>query len=419
MWLLAASALPAFAVDDAPRIVVADVRGPLEQRAIDFLIEAVETPNAVVVVLQLNNPGIGSGDPGDLYAAIEGSDVPIAAWVGPSGAEVYGGVARLLLLADRAAAAPGTWVGHLEQPIAGGDRDEETEPGIPDTVIGGAVEIGEPIPGIVDDVIPTVGQFIASLDGLEYDVAGEMRTLTTLRSEIDDAGNTITVAAHEVEFRKPGLFTRFLRLAIRPEAMFFFLVAGISAAVFEFYAAGAGIAASIGVLSLFLAGFGLASLPVNWPAVALILAGMWLYTVDFQNAVISWRGLLGTLALIWGGINITSASPQFSSRWWAVVLAVVGVASFYMVALTTVSRSRFSTITIGREHLVGRRSVAETGFDPMGIVDVDGSRWQARSHRAAGLGPGDQVEVLSVSGIMLEVGPVSDTASTEGREKNA
>lgn len=411
--LSAVATVPALAATATePVIVVADVRGPLEQRGIDFLTEAVRTPGAEVVILQLNNPGIGSGDPAELYAAIDDAVAPVAAWVGPSGAAAYGGVAEILTHTDRNGAAPGSQVGYLNQPIAGGAFIQEPYEDVDARAVTGAIDVFEPVEGLVDEVVPTVGQFIASLDGLEYETNGTAATLTTTRAETDEAGNLITVAAHEVEFRKPGLFTRFLRLAMRPEAMFFFLIAGLTAAVFEFYAAGAGIAASVGVLSLFLAGFGIASLPMNWLALLLVLTGMWLYTVEFQNATISWRGLIGTALLVWGGLTITAASPQFASRWWAVVLAIVGVASFYIVALTTVTRSRFSTITIGREHLVGRTGIAETGFDPMGIVDLDGARWQARSHRAAGLGPGDHIEVLAVSGIMLEVGPVDDESAS-------
>ncbi len=400
----------ALAVQPDATIVVADVRGPLEQRALDFLTEAVRAPGAVVVVLQINNPGIASGDPTELYAAIEESPVPVAVWVGPSGAEAYGGVAELALRADYAGAAPASRVGFLRQPFAGGPIVDGLFDGVDERVIARSVEVAEPIPGLIDEVVPTVGQFIAALDGLRYERNGAMSVLTTVRSDTDASGNPITVAAHDVEFRKPGLFDRFLRLAVRPEATFFFLAAGISAAVFEFYAAGAGVAASVSVLSLFLAGFGLAVLPISWFAVGVVLLGMLLYTVDFQNTTVSWRGVIGTVFLLWGGLNIVAAGPQFAARWWAVVLAVIGVASFYMIALTTVTRSRFSTITIGREHLVGRTGIAETSFEPMGIVDVDGARWQARSHRAAGLRPGDRVRVLAVSGIMLEVGPVDEPA---------
>ena len=72
----------------------------------------------------------------------------------------------------------------------------------------------------------------------------------------------------------------------------------------------------------------------------------------------------------------------------------------------TVARSRFSTPTIGREHLVGRRGVAVTAFGPNGHVEVDGARWQAAAHREAGLEVGDEVEVVGVDGLFLEVEPV-------------
>ncbi|MGD2051845.1 MAG: NfeD family protein, partial [Acidimicrobiia bacterium] len=78
---------------------------------------------------------------------------------------------------------------------------------------------------------------------------------------------------------------------------------------------------------------------------------------------------------------------------------------FFMFAITTVIRSRFSTPTIGREHLIGRVGRAETTFDPEGVVVLQGARWRARSRRAAGIREGEEVVVLGVSGIVLEVGP--------------
>ncbi len=402
-FAIAGLAPAAAAGDDA--VVVADVRGPLEQRAIDFLTDVIENEPGQLIVLQINNPGIASGDPEPLFDAIEASPRPVTAWVGPSGAEAYGGAAELLYLAAYAGAAPGAHVGYLNERLAGTGAAELIQPGVDPAVRYGSVEIAAPLEGIVDEVVPTIGQFIATLDGRELATAAGPVVVETAETTTDENGAEIIVPSVEVRFLKPGLLTRFLRLAIRPEALFFFLTVGLAAAAFEFYAAGVGITAAVASLALFLAGFGIASLPMNWLAFGLVIAGMALYTVDFQNTTISWRGLLGTAALLFGGLRITTASPQFGPEWWAVVLAVVGIAAFYMVALTTVARSRFSTRTIGREHLIGKHGVAETGFDPTGIVQVDGARWKARSHRAAGIGPGDAVEVVAVTGVVLEVGP--------------
>jgi membrane-bound serine protease (ClpP class) len=401
---LAAPAVGGQAAGDGP-VVVADVRGPLDQRALDFLADTVATADAQLVVIQLNSAGISSGDPADLYAAVAGSATPVAVWVGPAGAVAYGGAAQLLLSAHATGAAPGAYVGYLEPVVIGADI-----PGVPTVAVlraagsatreSLAVKEGATTP-LVDEVVPTIGQFIASLDGRS--LGGT--TLETAREVEADDGSTITVPSVEVRFVKPDLFTRFLRLASRPEAAFFFLLAGIAIATFEFYAAGVGIAAAVAVLSLWLAGYGWATLPMNWFAVALALIGLLLYTRDFQRNTLGPASIIGTGALLAGGFFYTSAAPQYTPAWWGVVLTVVGIALFYGVALTTVVRSRFSTLTIGREYLVGKLGTAETDFDPEGVVVVDGARWRARSHRAGGLQPGDPVQVFQVNGILLEVGP--------------
>ena len=396
------------AADTADSVVVADVRGPLEQRALDFLTDVVENESAQLVVLQIDNPGIASGDPQPLFDAIAASTRPVTAWVGPSGAEAYGGAASLLEMVAYSGAAPGAEIGYVSPTVAGESSSNvftESDQAVTEGLVDDSVEVSEPIAGFVDEVVPTIGQFIASLNERTLaTAAGPVVAHTTTVTTADD-GTEIVVADVDVRFLKPSLRTRFLRLAILPEAMFFFLVIGLAAAVFEFYAAGVGITAAVASLSLFLAGFGIASLPMSWPSLAAALLGLLLYTVDFQSTTISWRGVLGTVLLLYGGLTITNGAPQFGPQWWAVVLAVVSVAAFYMVALTTVARSRFSTRTIGREHLVGKQGIAETGFDPTGIVDVDGARWKARSHRAAGLAAGDPIEVVAVSGVMLEVAP--------------
>ncbi len=396
---------PAFGQQDpaAGPVVVADVRGPLDQRALNFLTEAVRTPDAQVVVIQLNNAGISSGDPAEFYAAVASTATPVAAWVGPAGAVAYGGAAQVLLAADATGAAPGTRVGYLEPVVVGAElpgvleslRDPQ---GLDDSDF--AVTETE-FPLLIDAAVPTIGQFIASLDGK---IVGGV-TLETAREIAAEDGSTITVPSVQVRFVKPGLWDRFLRLASRPEAAFFFLLAGIAVATFEFYAAGAGVAAAVAALSLFLAGYGWATLPMDWWAVVLAIVGLLLYTWDFQQNRLGLGSIAGTGALLIGGLFYTNAAPQYTPAWWGVLITVIGIALFYGFALTTVVRSRFSTLTIGREYLVGKIGTAETDFDPEGVVVVDGARWRARSHRAAGLGPGDPIQVMEVNGILLEVGP--------------
>ena len=86
---------------------------------------------------------------------------------------------------------------------------------------------------------------------------------------------------------------------------------------------------------------------------------------------------------------------------------MIGTALFFGIGMTAVVRSRFSTTTIGREHLIGRAGIAESDLDPTGVVSVDGARWRAKATRAAGIRLGDPVDVVAVDGIVLDVDPFS------------
>lgn len=399
--------LPTDARGDAPAgpVVVADVRGPLDQRGLDFLTDVVSDEAAQLIVLKLDNPGIASGNPDDLYAAIEKSATPVVAWVGPDGATAFGGAARLLQIVAVAGAAPGARIGYFSPEVAGRrftnvTGDETWGLGDRAVTISDTKTLDQ-----VTIVEPTIGQFIADLDGMTVTTsAGDVVLETAMEVTFED-GTVATVSSVDVRFLKPTLLTRFLRLGVRPDAAFFFLMAGLAAAAFEFYAAGAGVAAAVAVLALFLAGYGFATLPMNWPAAIGAVLGIGLYTWDFQRQDLRWRSVAGSILMVWGGLAFTTGRPQFGTSLWAVALTVVAVMLFYLFAMTTIVRSRFGTPTIGRQHLVGRRGVAASALQPDGVVMVDGAKWRARAHRASGIEPGSPIEVLSVAGITLEVAP--------------
>ena len=406
-----ASITPAAAqIDDAGAVVVADVRGPLDQRGLDFLVDVIRNEQAQLIVLKLDNPGIASGDPTELRTAIDTSATPIVAWVGPDGAVAYGGVAQLLDRLAVVGGAPGARVGFTSPTVAGDDL----------TLLAGdwAWELRDREVVIEDDssleivevIQPTIGQFIAVLDGREVEtLLGSARLETAEEITLED-GTVATVSSVEVRFLKPTLLTRFLRLGVRPDGAFLFLLAGLAAAAFEFYAAGAGVAAAVAALSLFLAGYGFATLPMNWFAVIGAVLGLGLYTWDFQRHELGLRSIVGTALLIWSGLAFIREPAQMGTSVWAVLLTVAGIVLFYLFAMTTIVRSRFGTPTIGREHLVGAIGVAETALRPDGVVQIDGAKWRARAHRAAAIREGSRIEVLAVEGITLQVAPPEDLA---------
>ncbi len=388
---------------------MADLSGPIDTTAMDFLrrtIEEAARDGSQAVVVQLDSPAALTNDVASLLELVEEPPIPVVVWVGPAPAVAYGGAAQLLAAAQVSTAAPGTRVGYLLPTVAGQrqeDRPGERFPPIPEAAVEGVIAVEGPVPGLVDEAIPTLGQVILALDGREVVLDGEARVLHTVE-EVEDGRLRPAVP---VRFHKPGLAARLLRLALRPEAAFFFLVAGLSVAIFEFYALGPGVAAGLALSSLLLAAYGLAVLPLNWWSVAAALAAMVLLASDFQRGRMGVGSGLALAALLLAGLSFTDAGPQMVAAWWAVVLTVLLVAAFFMVGMPAVVRARFSTPTIGRDHLVGRGGKALSDLAPEGVVEVGEGRWQAVSHRQAGIRLGDRVVVSGVRGLVLRVDPAS------------
>lgn len=403
----ALAAVPALA-QEAPAagpIAVADVRGPLDQRALDFLEDVVLNEDAQLIVLKVDNPGVASGDISPLLADISASATPVVAWVGPEGAVAFGDTVGILDAVQVAGGAPGARYGFSDPMFHGViDRATQEDSQFSDlTDSQHVIEVTDDRPGFI--VQPTIGQFIAALDGMQIETSAGPVTLETAREETRPGGVVVITSSVDVRFLKPTLLTRFLRLGTRPDAAFFFLLAGLAVAAFEFYAAGAGVAAAVAALALFLAGYGFATLPVHWWAVVTAVAGIGLDTWDFQRQELGIRTIVGTILMFWGGLAFVGGPQQISTSFWGVLLTVIGITLFYLFAMTTIVRSRFGTPTIGREHLVGAVGTVESVLDPDGVVIIEGAKWRARAHRATSVSAGAEIEVLSVEGITLQVAP--------------
>jgi membrane-bound serine protease (ClpP class) len=108
-----------------------------------------------------------------------------------------------------------------------------------------------------------------------------------------------------------------------------------------------------------------------------------------------------------------NGSGQIDPRWYLVLPSVLAVLFFFLLAMPTVQRARFSTGTIGRDGLIGESGVALDRFDPDGMVEVNGARWRATAHREAGLVAGSEIRVAGVDGMFLEVEPTERTAKSD------
>jgi membrane-bound ClpP family serine protease len=374
-------------------IEVIDVSGPLDSRALRFIADSIVNAaerGQEMALVQINAPAVLDGEGFDrVRQLLENPPLPVATWVGPYPAVAHGGAAILATTAEHAAAAPGSTWGKVDPVVLGEVRPAADGPE--------GVRPVEEMPGVAME--PALRQYLARLDGETFRTSSGPETVATLE-EID--GQPVV---KKIVFRKPDIGDRFFRLAVLPEAAFFFLTVGLTILAFEYYALGPGVAAGVAAISLYLGGWGLVNLPTRWWALALVFLGWGLLTRSHQAGGSKPSLVLGTVAMFLGGVWIVDGKGQIDARWWLILLSVLAVLFFYLLAMPVVQRARLSTMTLGREGLIGLRGIAVSDFTPNGVVEVEGARWRATAHREAGLTPGAEVVVTGVDGLYLEVEP--------------
>lgn len=408
--------------------MVIEVGDPLDQRLLDYIETTIENETAHLFVLKINSPGVSSGDVSDLYEAVLTADAPVVSWIGPSPAVAYGGSAYLAHHTDIRSAAPGSSVGYLEPNVLkgaslppsvkpGGDPDAffTTVGDLLDTTV--EVSDSETVVGFVDRVDPALGQLIVGLDGevVERGDGSTFEIQTAGEVEVND--ETVLTATRPVRFVSPGLLDRILHLGSRPETAFLFLTLGLAFAAFEFYAAGTGLMAFVAAISLTLSGYGMATLPMWWPSIAITLGGFAMLVWGFIQNRVDWRMGVGSALLLAGGLTFASTRPQFPPSLWMVLLAVAATVLFTWYSLTTVVRGRFATPTVGRQEMIGQRCLVVDTLDPFGVVLVDGARWQASADRGVMIVAGAPAEIVGVTGQLLEVDPVLIRPHSQEREE--
>lgn len=364
---------------------VVEINGLVDPVIVDFVshrLERAADEDVAVVVLVVDSSGVvvGDVDLARLTAEIERSAVPVAAWVGPSGARAVNGAEALVTAAEFAGMAPRARIGVPGTPAGRLGTDE-------------AVELD-----VVDVEAPVVGDFIVALDGRT--LGGRALDVARVVGEGEDR----RLQPQDVRFFKPPLVSQLMHTVASPPLAYLLLAVGLALIVFELFTAGVGVAGLTGAAALVLASYGLAVLPFEPLGLALIGVGVVGFAIDVQTGVPRFWTAVGTIAFAAGSLLLFDA-PGVELSWVPLVGGTVGMVLFMLGGVPAVVRSRFSTPTMGRDAIVGEMGEAVATVSPEGVVRVRDALWPARTNRATPIAAGDRVRVVGVDGTRLEVEP--------------
>lgn len=409
--------------ETAGRVRVLQVSGLFNDIVVDSIHDALDRSAAdgdVALILQVDSRGSVVGDEAmaELLTAVDQSTVPVAVWVGPTGASLHGTPAQLLAVAHVSTMAERTTVGYLGAPLSIdgtpidlGDADpalRSRSANLAEARELGLLNERANADGTIDNSVETIRNVVDQLNGLEHDGA----VLRTTTATVDENGAVHREHVVTVVMTKLTLVDQLFHTVASPAMAYLLLLIGLALLIFEFYTAGVGVAGVVGAGSLILAATGLAALPTRPWALAVIVLSMLAYAVDVQVGIPRFWTAVGTVGLIVGSLFLFDSVPGNSMRlgWLTLLAGIGGIVTVFTAGMPSMVRTRFATPTIGREWMIGELGTVVTDVAPDGVVNVRDAEWRAHTNRATPVGAGEQIRVVAIDGVTLEVEPLEGAA---------
>jgi membrane-bound serine protease (ClpP class) len=399
--------------------------------------ETARTRQAALIVLTMDTPGGLSDSMRDIIHNILEAPVPVVGFVFPSGSRAASAGTYILYACHIAAMAPGTNLGAATPIQIGGglplSDDKERRPKAdPDAQEEPASSQDAMTAKMVNDAVAYIrslaqmrgrnaewaeravreGVSLAVADALKEnvinliasDVNDLLHQLDGRKVAMGDTTLTLETKALAVETIEPSWRNRLLAVLTNPNVAFILILVGVYGLFFEFANPGTIGPGVVGAICLFLGGYALNLLPLNYAGVGLLILAIALMAAE---ALTPSFGILGTGGIVAFVLSATllfdSDIPGFSVSWPVIGMTTALSAGALIFLLGYVWRAHRRPVTTGSQAWVGKAAVvlewsAESGG---GMVRCGGERWKAVG--PTDLAAGDRVTVTSLSGLELTV----------------
>ena len=420
----------------ARTVVVAEIDGAISPASAAYFLRAQDEARraqAELLVLRLNTPGGLDSSMREMIQGILASPVPVATYVAPSGARAASAGTYLLYASHIAAMTPGTNLG-AATPVAIGIGGDSGKPPGGDSADG--KERAPAASSMEKKAMQDAAAYLRSLaqlrgrnaewaekavreaESLSADEALKLKVVDFVATDLSDLlrqadGRSVKMAQGErrLELEGAAIVTieqnwkeRMLAAVADPNIALILMMLGIYGLLFEFYTPGFGVAGVIGAISLLLALYALAMLPINATGALFLLLGIALMATEAFVPSFGAFGIGGIVAFVAGALMLIDADIPGLEISLAFVLPLAVTSALILVGIGTFAlRARHRPVVTGSEAMVGGTAVALEDFEHEGWVQALGERWHARSETA--LTRGARARIVAVEGLTLVVQP--------------
>lgn len=424
--------------------VMLEVKGPIGPATADFVKRGIRTADkeqARLVILHLDTPGGLSESMRDIIKAILNSKVPVATFVGPSGARAASAGTYILYASHIAAMAPATNLGAAtpvkiggmpEIPDGSGKKKDDGGKGDVDIgdkamarkVINDSVAYIQSLARLHDRNADWAEKAVREGASLPVDKAVAMKVVDLKANDIDDllqkldgrkvrvGGSTLTLATKHlvVERIEPDWRSELLGVITNPTLIPILMMLGTLGLLYELWSPGAVLPGVIGAICILLALYAVQALPINYAGLGLIILGIAFMVAEAFAPSFGALGIGGVVAFVAGSVMLLDADVEGYRIYWPAVVGVAVAGALGSAAIGTFAvRARSRKVVSGMEEMIGLTGRALDSFEREGRIRVHSEEWQARSEQP--IVENQLVKVTRLDGLVAIIEPVNEEES--------
>lgn len=382
---------------------------PVTSEYIRNSIDIAEKENAHLIIICLNTPGGLDSSMREIIERILSSEVPVAAYVTPSGGRSASAGFFIAIACDIFVMAPGTNTGAAHPvgvSITGQQMDKTMEEKVTHDAASYIKSISEKRgrnTKMAEDAVrkslsytekeALKGNLIDLIANNEQEIVDYFNGRSIKRFNGEEL--LLELEGDEITEISMSARQKFLLTISNPNLAYILFMIGLLGLYFEFSNPGAIIPGVVGAISLLLAIFAFQILPINYVGLMLILLAIGLFILEIKIQSYGILSIGGIISMIIGStMLINSPIPELRPSLNFIIPVAIGVSLIIIFLIFITVRAHSKKASTGKEGLIGEIGTVQKDLNPEGTVFIHGEIWNAEAPEE--IPKGAKVKVVEV-----------------------